>query len=189
MNANQLPPILRSVTVAWDQTEAFDRFTRDFGQWWPGKTHSIGGPRLRRIVFEREVGGRIFEEHSDGRRFQWGRVETWEPPVRVRFKWHPSREESTAQDIEMEFIPEGSGTRVELTASGWERWGDGAARAHKGYALGWSYVLNVFANRRDAKMALMDAMASGMNFLQKFRGGRDAVIARSSGELPRADGS
>lgn len=187
MRSDPLPPILRSVSVNWSQTEAFDRFTRDFGSWWPGKTHSIGGPRLRQIVFEGHAGGRIFEEHNDGRRFQWGVVEVWEPPARVKFTWHPSREESTAQDVELEFIPDGAGTRVELTASGWERWGEGAARARKGYSLGWAYVLNVYAEKRDTKMALMDVMASGMTFIQRFRGGQDALIAKSSGEMPRAE--
>ena len=189
MKSDPLPPILRSVTVKLNQTEAFDRFTANFAQWWPAKTHSIGGPRLRRVVFETKVGGRIFEELQDGRRFQWGWIEEWEPPARVKFKWHPSRDAETAQDVELEFIPDAAGTRVELTASGWERWGEGAVRARKGYSLGWAYVLNVFADRRDAKMTLLDAMASGMNFLQKFRGGRDAVIAKSRGEMPQAEGS
>lgn len=187
MKPKELPPLLRSVRVELDQTAAFEKFTSRFADWWPSKTFSIGGPRIKQIVFETRAGGRIFEEHADGRRFQWGLVEIWEPPVRVKFKWHPSRDESSAQDVEIEFFIDGTGTRVELTATGWERWGEGAAGAHRSYGLGWAYVLNVYAGRRVAKMALLDLMASGMNLVQKFRGGRAAVIARSGGEMPRAE--
>ena len=63
---------------------------------------------------EPQVGGRIFEEHVDGRRFQWGRVLEWEPPRRVKFTFHPSRDPATAQDVEVRFVPDGGGT-----ASSW----------------------------------------------------------------------
>ncbi|MEO6393049.1 MAG: SRPBCC domain-containing protein [Pyrinomonadaceae bacterium] len=187
MKSQALPPILRSVTVDLQPEAAFEKFTTGFAEWWPSKTFSIGGPEVTQIVFEARLGGRIFEEHTDGRRFQWGLVETWEPPSRVKFKWHPSREFENAQDVELEFIPEANGTRVELTASGWERWGEGAAKARQGYGMGWAYVLNVFAGRRNAKMAFLDVMTLGMNFVQKFRGGRAAVIAKSRGEMPPAE--
>jgi uncharacterized protein YndB with AHSA1/START domain len=181
-----LPPIRRSVSVSWDPAAAFTRFTADFGKWWPSASHSIGGRLVRRIVLEPRVGGRIYEEHLDGRRFQWGEIRLWEPPQRVEFTWHPSREAATAQDVLVEFVPESTGTRVELTASGWERWGENARRAHRGYGIGWAYILNVLAGRRTARMAVLDAVVSVMGLVQKLRGGVDAEIARARGELPRA---
>ncbi len=57
-----LPPIRRSVSVSWAPDAAFRRFTSDFGSWWPSRTHSVGGPNVRRIVFEPHAGGRIYEE-------------------------------------------------------------------------------------------------------------------------------
>lgn len=181
-----LPPIRRSVSVSWDQDAAFRRFTADFGAWWPSRSHSIGGERVRRVAFEPRVGGRIFEEHGDGRRFQWGEILPWEPPQRVKFTWHPAREPATAQDVLVEFVPEGTGTRVELTAGGWERWGESASRAHRGYDVGWAYILNVWAGRRTARMALLDVVVAIIGFVQRFRGGVDGEIARARGELPRA---
>lgn len=181
-----LPPIHRSVSVSWAQDAAFRRFTADFGTWWPHSTHSIGGERVRRVVLEPRVGGCIFEEHGDGRRFQWGEITLWEPPQRVRFTWHPAREPATAQDVLIEFVPESTGTRVELTASGWERWGENVGRAHRGYSVGWAYILNVWAGRRTARMALLDAIVAIIRFVQRFRGGVDGEIARARGELPRA---
>lgn len=142
---------------------------------------------LRTSVRRRaQVGGRIYEEHADGRRFQWGEIRRWEPPYRVTFTWHPAREAATAQDVDVAFVAEGTGTRVELTASGWERWGKNAARAHRGYDIGWAYILNVWAGRRTAKMALLDAVVAIIGIVQKFRGGVQAEIARAGGELPRA---
>jgi uncharacterized protein YndB with AHSA1/START domain len=181
-----LPPIRRSISVSWDPDTAFRRFTTDFGSWWPSKTHSIGGARVRRIVFEPQAGGRIYEEHDDGRRFQWGQIAEWNPPRRVAFTWHPARDPATAQDVVVEFAAERTGTRVELTASGWERWGKNASRAHRGYNVGWAYILNVWANRRTAKMALLDAVVAVIGFVQRFRGGVDGEIARARGEIPHA---
>lgn len=181
-----LPPIKRSVSVSWDQETAFKRFTAGFADWWPSKTHSIGGEKLERIVFEQQAGGRIYEEHNDGRRFQWGQVVLWEPPMRVKFTWHPSRDPSTAQDVEIQFVREGNGTRLELTSSGWERWGKGAKRAHRGYDVGWGYVLNVWAGRRTFKMSVLDAVAGVLTLVMKLRGGREKEIARAGGEISAA---
>lgn len=180
------PPIERSVGVSWSPDAAFHRFTAQLGSWWPVRSHSIGGRRLRKVVFEPGVGGRIYEEHRDGRRFQWGRVLDWDPPRRVKFTWHPSRDPSTAQEVEVTFAPEGTGTRLLLVASGWEKWGRNAARARKGYGVGWAYVLNVWAGRRTPRMLLLDGVIAVMGLVQQLRGGTDAEIARAKGEI-RAD--
>ena len=178
------PPIRRSVAVSWSPAAAFRRFTEEFGKWWPHGTFSIGSERIVRVVFEPQVGGRIFEEHRDGRRFQWGEIVEIDPPRRVRFSWHPAREPATAQDVEVRFVPDGSGTRVELVAAGWERWGEGAHRARKGYDLGWEYVLNVWTGRRTLKMRGFDVLITITRLVNRFRGGVDASIARAGGEIP-----
>lgn len=178
-----LPPIDRSVDVSWSPEEAFDRFTARFAQWWPKATHSIGGPNVKDIFFETRVGGRIYEQHIDGRRFQWGVVTEFDPPHRVRFSWHPSRDESTAQDVVVTFEPRACGTHVRLVSSGWERWGKGAAKARKGYDMGWSYILNDWGGKRTFAMSLMDGLMSIMMFLQIFKGGRARVIRDAGGEM------
>jgi len=186
MSAKEIPPVRRSISVSWDQETAFKRFTAEFGTWWPGQTHSIGGERLQQIVFEPQLGGRIYEVHKDGRRFQWGQVTLWDPPNRVGFNWHPARDSSTAQEVEIEFHVEGKGTRLELTSTGWERWGRGARRARNGYDMGWGYVLNVWAGRRTAKMSVLDAIMASLNLVMKLRGGREREIARAGGEIHSA---
>jgi len=186
MSRPPLPPIERSVTVSWPQAEAFRRFVHDFAGWWPRRTHSIGAERVTRIVFEPVPGGRIFEEHCDGRRFQWGQVLEIEEPRRLKFSFHPSREPATAQIVELRFESVAGGTRLCLTASGWENWGPGAARARRGYGLGWNYVLKLWAGRRDAGMRAVDALASLARAADRLRGGTAGAIARAGGEIPPA---
>lgn len=183
-----LPPIQRSVSVSWNQDVAFRRFTEDFGTWWPWRTHSIGGHCVQRIVFECRPGGLIFEEHADGRRFQWGTVLEFEPPRRVKFTWHPSRDASTAQEVEIRFEIEGSGTRVELISDKWENWGKNAHRARRGYDLGWNYILNVWTTRRTRKMAVVDCLTLVLRGVEILRGGTRATIARAGGEIAPAGG-
>jgi hypothetical protein len=187
--AAPLPPIQRSITVSWDREVAFRKFALDFATWWPRATHSIGGSRVRRVVLEPRVGGLIFEEHVDGRRFQWGQILSWDPPRALSFTFHPSREPTTAQEVEVRFEPEsgtGGGTRVVLTACRWENWGKGAGRARKGYRVGWGYVLNVWAGRRTAGMAALDGVAAVARVVEILRGGTEASIARAGGEISRA---
>jgi hypothetical protein len=186
MTQATLPPVERSVSVSWNQESAFRRFTLEFADWWPWQTHSIGGKRVKRVVFEPEVGGKIYEEHVDGRRFQWGRVLEWEPPRRVKFTFHPARDPATAQDVEVRFLPEGSGTRLELVASKWENWGAKAHRARRGYHAGWGYVLNVWAGRRTPSMMLLRGVAELARVVEWLRGGTAAAIARAGGEIPHA---
>ena len=178
-----LPPIVRTITVPWDPAEAFDRFAVRFAQWWPWRSHSIGEKRIARIVFDTRVGGLIFEEHHDARRFQWGTVTAWDPPRLVAFTWHPSRDASTAQDVTVEFIPEGAGTLVRLTATGWERWGAGAERAHRMYGPGWDFMLHLWAGRRTPSMLAMSGLMVIARLVQALRGGVNASIARAGGEL------
>lgn len=181
-----LPPITRSIDVSWDQSAAFRRFTQEFATWWPHRTHSIGGKRVQRIVFECRAGGMIFEEHVDGRRFGWGRVLEFDAPRRVKFTWYPSRDPSTAQEVEVSFTPQAGGTRVVLVSDKWENWGKNAKKARKGYDIGWGYVLNVYGSRRTASMAVLDALTLAMTGVQALPGGQAAVIAKSGGEMPRA---
>lgn len=181
-----LPPLRRTIDVSWDQASAFRRFTEDFARWWPVKTHSIGGARVRAVVFEARVNGCIYEEHVDGRRFAWGKILEYQAPQRVKFLWHPSREPETAQTVEVRFHAQGTGTRVELIAWDWERWGKGAAAARRGYKLGWSYVLNVWAGRRTLGVRVVDGISAATHGLRKLRGKVGAEDIRAGGELPRA---
>lgn len=187
--AQPVQPVRRSVLVSWNQEAAFRRFALDFARWWPWRTHSIGGKRVRRIVLEPEVGGRIFEEHQDGRRFQWGQILEWDPPSRLTFTFHPARDAATAQDVEVIFTPHGTGTQVELIATKWENLGRQARLARRGYNLGWRFVLNVWAGVHTPGMRVVSVIQGAALVMELVRGGRTAAINRAGGEIapaPRA---
>lgn len=179
-----ITPVRRSVSVSWDPEAAFRRFTEGFASWWPSATHSIGGDRVQRIGFECRVGGLITEELKDGRRFQWGKVTAWAPPHRVAFTWHPSREESQAQDVELRFVPEGEGTRVELVSTGWERLGTKARATRKGYDIGWGSVLDVYAGRRSGAFVAFAILSGAFTFFLKITGRLELSIDRAGGRMP-----
>lgn len=145
--AERLPPLHRTITVPWGLERAFTRFTAELGSWWPLASHSVGGARTVRCVFEERVGGEIYEELSDGSRCVWGTVLAWEPPRRTVFTWHPGRSPETAQQVELRFTSGENGTRLDLIHTGWEALGRDARKARRAYPLGWTYVLNCWAGR------------------------------------------
>ncbi len=89
---------------------------------------------------EARVGGKIAERTRDGKTHIWGTVLVWEAPERLVFTWHPGREESTAQQVEVRFTPSAGGSTVSLTHTGWEVLGDVAAETRDGYDSGWEFV-------------------------------------------------
>lgn len=149
-----LAPLQKSITVPWDVEAAFRRFTAEMTSWWPLRTHSVGQAQAQRCVFEGRVGGRIFEELYDGRRFEWGTVLAWDPPRHVAFTWYPDETPSADQRVDLRFAAADGGTRLDLTHTGWEHFGEKAARVRRGYGLGWGYVLLLWAGRRRAPLVV-----------------------------------
>ena len=159
------PPLRKTITVPWTVERAFARFTAEIGSWWPLTTHSVGGARTERCAFETRVGGQIYEETEHGTRHVWGTVTECEPPGRTVLPGIRTHIE-TAQKIKVRFTSDGGGTRLELTHTGWERLGKEARKARRAYPMGWTYVLNLYAGRRDAANRVMNGM---IFVLMKFR--------------------
>jgi uncharacterized protein YndB with AHSA1/START domain len=140
-----LEPVRRSVEVGCSAAEAFRLFTEEIDSWWPLATHSIGLAEAQACFFEGRDGGRIYESHGDGSISLWGTVTVWEPPERVVFSWHPGRDASTAQEVELRFTQIADGTRVELEHRGWEILGETADEIRSAYESGWVGVLDRYA--------------------------------------------
>ncbi len=138
--AIDLRPITKSVTVSVTVERAFELYTQEIATWWPLETHVVSED-AETCVFECRQGGRIYERASDGKEYDWGTVVVWSPPTHVVYTWHPGRPETTAQEVETHFRPEGDGTRIDLEHRGWERYGDGAAEMARNYDSGWDFVL------------------------------------------------
>ena len=137
----ELAPVTKAVTVNRSLEEAFRIFTEGIATWWPLETHSIHHDRATTVVLETRVGGRLYEVSEEGKEEDWGKVTAWEPPHRLACEWRLPPGSPIATDLEVRFLPEGDGTRVELEHRGWERHGDGAAELRGRYVQGWDVVL------------------------------------------------
>ena len=100
---------------------------------------------------EPRVGGRLYETRDDGEEADWGRVVAWAPPSRLVFTWHPGRDASSEQEVEVRFSAVSGGTRVELEHRDWHKLGDAAGETRSGYDAGWDPVLERY--RADAERA------------------------------------
>ena len=135
-----VPPVVKMVSVRAAPAQAFDYFVRDLARWWPlAQFHT--GPDPVDCAIEPRAGGRVFERAADGRETLWGTVLAYEPPHRLSFTWIVGLSAELAQLIEIRFVPQGNGTRVELTHSGWEKLGDAAAALREGYDRGWATLI------------------------------------------------
>lgn len=139
--AATLPPVELAVAVPLAPDAAFRLFTVEMTTWWPLGTHSIGQERARKVVFEPELGGRIFEVDDGGSEHEWGRVLVWEPGRRFAMSWYPGRDDTTATEVEVRFDASGEGSRVTLRHRDWERIGERAAETRDMYSGGWRHVL------------------------------------------------
>jgi uncharacterized protein YndB with AHSA1/START domain len=166
------PPLRKTVRITAPPERAFRRFTEELGAWWPLRSHSVGQSDAETVTMDPRVGGRIVEHIRGGREAVWGTVTAWDPPRCVAFTWHPGREPGTAQDVEVRFTPDGTGTRVELEHRGFERLGPALGRkARRGYPLGWEYVLGIYADRGGPLMWLLSGLTTLLLAAQRLRRG------------------
>jgi uncharacterized protein YndB with AHSA1/START domain len=135
--------IHKVITVARPPEVAFKVFCDEIGRWWPTRQgYAFNGDRAVSMIIEGRVGGRVYELAADGTEFELGRLTAYEPPRVVAFTWRaPSWDVATL--VEVRFIAEGAGTRVELDHSGWEH--EPKARAARDrYGAGWQFILEQY---------------------------------------------
>jgi hypothetical protein len=143
-----VPPVLAAIHVRRPPDVAFRTFTERIGEWWPLSTHGVYGERAADLSI---VDKQLVERSVDGAAVVWGNVVRWEPPYRFACTWHPGRTAETETLVEVEFRPDEDGTRVELTHSGWEIYGDEAALRRSTYEGpdAWNLVLGLYARAFD----------------------------------------
>jgi len=129
-------PLVVEFEVDATPAQAFDLWTRRCATWWP-RSHTVSGDPTA-IVFEPRSGGRILERAAGGVEHAWGTVVDWQPPTRLRYRWHLFFAPAQATEVEVTFTALGAGTAVRLEQRGFERLGDAgpARRARTGRAWG-----------------------------------------------------
>jgi uncharacterized protein YndB with AHSA1/START domain len=148
-----IPAIRERVTVSAPPEDAFAAFADGIHAWWP-RDATWSGEGLERIGIEGHAGGFCFEIGPQGRRLDWGRVTTWEPPSRLAFTWEinadrtPAGGPAQASQVTVTFTPTADdGTIVELRHEGWERHGEegGAYRDEMLRSGTWPRLLASYA--------------------------------------------
>lgn len=132
-------PIRKSIHVSATLERSFKVFTGDMTRWWKPE-HHIGSAPLKDVVLEPRVGGRWHEVATDGSECDWGKVLVWKYQA------------DFATEVEVRFIAESGGTRVELEHRNLERYGEQSeqVRAALDSPDGWNGSLVAFAAIVDA---------------------------------------
>jgi uncharacterized protein YndB with AHSA1/START domain len=149
----EMTSVRHEIVVHAPIERAFSVFTEDFGSFKPPE-HNLLGVDIAETVFERRVGGHLFDRGIDGSECRWARVLAYEPPDRVVISWDISpqwqieTDPEKTSEVEVRFTSENpERTRVELEHRHLDRHGDGweAVRAGVDSEGGWPTYLKRFA--------------------------------------------
>jgi uncharacterized protein YndB with AHSA1/START domain len=138
--------VRKSVTVDCVVEETFRIYTAEATSWWPVGSRSLFGDRVKEVVFEEREGGEVYELTETGAKGHWATVLAWEPPNRLVLAWEVSPS-VIGTEVEVRFLPDDDGTRVELEHRGWERVAEDAPAKRDDYDTGWGYVLGTYVAR------------------------------------------
>lgn len=138
-----IAPVTKRIHVPLPPEGAFALFTEGVGRWWPVETHSLFGTKAQ-VFFDPVSGGRVGERAPDGREETWGTVRVCDRPRRLVYTWHPGRDSATAQELEVVFDAEATGSVVDLVHRGWDALGERAVESRASYETGWDLVLDRF---------------------------------------------
>ncbi len=141
--------IRRSFLLDASRDTAFQLFTEGFSRWWPAE-YTWSGPVLEWIGLEPRAGGACFERGPHGFRCDFGRVLRWEAPHLLTLSWQiapdrtPQPDPEKASEVEVRFVEEPGGTRVEFEHRDFERHGEGAAAYETAMdsEQGWDHILD-----------------------------------------------
>ena len=152
----QPAPIRKTIPVKASPDTAFRVFTGQMGKWWL-KSHSLLGEQQKDIIIEPEAGGRWYEVGDDGTEMLWGRVLAWDEPERIVLAWQLDADfgydPNFETTVEVRFVPEGDGTRVEFEHRDLERFGERAQQLRDDYQQGmdggWAMLLDLYRQYAD----------------------------------------
>lgn len=136
-----LDPIVKTIEVPCDCSQAFDTFVNEVSTWWPLDKNSVSamnGHVAKKVVIEAKEGGKVYEIGHDDEEHHWGSVTRYNPPNDIRLDWHIGMSSESPSEVTVAFTDLGNGkTKVELTHAKWESFGDKANDMRNGYEGGW----------------------------------------------------
>ena len=139
-----IEPLRMSFEIRCSPEHAFEVWTTRLSSWWP-KGHSASGDPDTLVVLERRLGGRIFERIPDGTEIDWGEITLWNPPNRLGYVWHISRDRSDATNVDLTFeeLEDGT-TRLDIVHDGWEHLGAEGPAFREANTSGWNALIPSF---------------------------------------------
>ncbi len=139
-----LDPIIKTIEVPCSQEAAFRVFVHEMGSWWPLDRRSMSmrsGKPAKSLRVEPNQGGKIVEIGHDDTEHLWGTITSYDPNDSVSMDFHMGMPPDSASLVEVRFVALGDQqTRVELTQSNWEAFGDMAEMMRNGYGSGWVII-------------------------------------------------
>jgi len=142
-------PIVKTIEVPCNQKMAFEVFIEQMDSWWPmGKftVSAMAGAPATSIRVDAKQGGDIVEVTSEGKEYYWGTIKIYDPFELLSLDFHiptphEDRGEGTKVDIVFTVL-EDERTKVELTQTGWEVFGDKERieGIRGGYDFGWNLI-------------------------------------------------
>jgi|SRR6266849_2783034 len=140
-----LDPIVKTIEVPCDQRKAFGVFVNGMPGWWPLDKRSMSlkntGKPAKSLRIEAKKGGRIVETAHDNTELLWGTITAYDPYDLLRMDFHMGMPPENASIVEVRFTAlNDERTRVELTQSNWEAFGDLAEMMRGGYGSSWGLI-------------------------------------------------
>lgn len=140
-----MEPLIKTIEVPCAQAEAFRVFVNEMGSWWPLHKRSMSlkavGKPAASLQVDPRLGGKIVEIGPDGSEYHWGTIKAIEPYNSVAMDFHMGMPPERASLVEVVFVRLADDrTRVTLTQSNWEGFGDMAEMLRAGYGSGWDII-------------------------------------------------
>jgi uncharacterized protein YndB with AHSA1/START domain len=139
-----LDPIIKTIEVPCNQKKAFVVFVNEMGSWWPLDKRSMSmksGKPAKSLRIDPRQGGKIVEIGHDDTEHLWGTIKAYHPHDSISMDFHMGLPAENASLVEVRFTALGNErTRVELTQSNWEAFGDLAEMMRGGYGSGWVII-------------------------------------------------
>lgn len=139
-----LDPLISTIDVPCSQEKAFQVFVNDMGSWWPLEKRSMSmhaGAVAKSLSVEAKEGGKIVETGHDDTLHHWGTITSFNPHDGIDMDFHMGLPPENASLVEVRFTAlDEDRTRVELTQSNWEAFGDMAEMMRNGYGSGWVLI-------------------------------------------------
>ena len=141
-----LDPLVKTIEVPCSQEKAFRVFVNEMGNWWPldkrsmSKMHS--GKPSKSLRIDPKQSGKIVEIGADDTEYLWGTVMSYEPHDLVSMDFHmglPAGKSASIVEIRFTALSN-ERTRVILTHSNWEAYGELAEMMRGGYGSGWVII-------------------------------------------------